>query len=224
MAVVRHHYDWEWKGAEQEYHRTLELNPDYPGARLRYAWLLLSLSRREEALAEIQRAQQTARETDPHLLVVIRATRAAAFYFAREYDHCIRECQEAMELDSTHFLLHYLLARAHARKGALAKAGAILKKIDDNFDKIPLTAMGAGLVHAVAARKPQARAVLKRLRAQAIQRYIPATYIGTLYAATGETEAALRVAGESLRRAHRRPYPSECRAHDRRPPSRSPLP
>jgi Flp pilus assembly protein TadD len=50
--------------------------------------------------------------------------------------------------------------------------------------------MGAGLVHAVAGRKPQARAVLKRLRAQAIQRYIPATYIGTLYAATGETEAA----------------------------------
>lgn len=190
VAVVRHHYDWNWKGAEQEYQKALELNPDYPGARLRYAWLLLSLSRREEALAEIQRAQQTARETDPHLLVVIRATRAAAFYFAREYDRCIRECQEAIELDSTYFLLHYLLARAHARKGALAKAGAILKKIGENFDKIPLTGMGAGLVHAVAGRKRQARAVLKLLRAQTSQRYIPATYIGTLYAATGEPEAA----------------------------------
>jgi tetratricopeptide (TPR) repeat protein len=147
------------------------------------------LSRREEALAEIQRAQQTARETDPHLLVVIRATRAAAFYFAREYDHCIRECQEAMELDSTYLLLHYLLARAHARKGALAKAGAILKKIGENFDKIPLTAMGAGLVHAVAGRKPQARAVLKRLRDQAAHRYIPATYIGILHAAIGDEES-----------------------------------
>jgi TolB-like protein/Flp pilus assembly protein TadD len=190
LAVVRHHYDWDWKGAEQEYQKALELNPDYPGARLRYAWLLLSLSRREEALAEIQRAQQTARETDPHLLVVIRATRAAAFYFAREYDHCIRECQEAMELDSTYLLLHYLLALAHARKGALAKAGAILKKIGENFDKIPLTVMGAGLVHAVAGRKPQARAVLKRLRAQATQRYIPATYIGILHAGLGDKEAA----------------------------------
>jgi hypothetical protein len=54
-----------------------------------------------------------------------------------------------MELDSTYFLLHYLLARAHARRGALAKAGAILKKIGENFDKIRLIAMGAGLVHAV---------------------------------------------------------------------------
>jgi Flp pilus assembly protein TadD len=95
-----------------------------------------------------------------------------------------------MELDSTYFLLHYLLARAHARRGALAKAGAILKKIGENFDKIRLIAMGAGLVHAVTARKIQARAVLRRLRAQANQRYIPATYIGTLCAATGDTEAA----------------------------------
>ena len=190
LAVVRHHYDWDWNGAEQEYQKALELNPDYSGARLRYAWLLLSFARKEEAIAEIQRAQQTARETDPHLLVVIRATRAAAFYFGREYDRCIRECLEGMELDSTYFLLHYLLARAHARKGALAKAGAILKKIGENSENIPLTAMGSGLLHAVAGRKPQARAVLKRLRAQASQRYIPATYIGTLYAATGDAEAA----------------------------------
>jgi len=190
LAVVRHHYDWDWKTAEQEYKKALALNPEYPGARLRYAWLLLSLSRREEALAEIQRAQQTARETDPHLLVVIRATRAAAFYFAREYDRSIRECQEAMELDSTYFLLHYLLARAQARKGALEKAGTILKKIGEIQEKIPLMAMAAGLLHAVAGRKREARAVLKQLHAQASQRYIPATYIGILHAGMGDSEAA----------------------------------
>jgi TolB-like protein/Tfp pilus assembly protein PilF len=190
LAVVRHHYDWNWKGAEQEYQKALELNTEYPGARLRYAWLLLSLSRKEEALAEIERAQQTARETDPHLLVVIRATRAAAFYFAREYDRSIRECQQALELDSTYFLVHYLLARAQARKGALAKAGSILKKIRETQEKIPLMAMAAGLLHAVAGRKPQTRAVLKQLHTQAAQRYIPATYIGILHAGLGDTEAA----------------------------------
>ncbi len=41
LAVVRHHYDWDWKGAEQEYQKALALNPDYAGARLRYAWLML---------------------------------------------------------------------------------------------------------------------------------------------------------------------------------------
>jgi len=119
------------------------LNPEYPGARLRYAWLLLSLSRKDEAFREIDHAQRTAQETDPHMLVVIRATRAAAFYFAREYDHCIRECFAAMELNPNYFLLHYLLARAHARKGAHQKAGLVLKKISANQQKISLMSMAA---------------------------------------------------------------------------------
>ncbi len=199
LAVVRHHYDWDWWGAEQEYRRALELNPEYPGARLRYAWLLLSLSRVEDAHREIELAQQTAQETDPHLLVVIRATRAAALYFAREYDRSIRECLEAMELDPDYFLLHYLLARAHARKGALKKAGAVLKKIGESQGKISLMAMAAGLLCAVSGRKAQARAVVKQLHRDAETRYVPATYIGILHAGFGDTESAF----EWLERAYK---------------------
>jgi TolB-like protein/Tfp pilus assembly protein PilF len=198
LAVVLHHYDWNWNGAEEEYQIALQRNPEYPGARLRYAWLLLSLARREEALREIDRAQRTAQETDPHLLVVIRATRAAAFYFAREYDRSIRECLEAMELDATYFLLHYLLARAHARKGALGKARSVLKQVSLNREKISLMAMAGGLLHAVAGRKPQARAIVNLLHRQARQRYVPATYIGILHAGLGDTESAF----EWLERAY----------------------
>lgn len=198
LGVVRHHYDWDWKGAETEYRCALELNPEYPGARLRYAWLLLSLWRQDEALREIQHAQRTAQETDPHLLVVIRATRAAAFYFAREYDRCIRECFEAMELDPKYFLLHYLLARAHARKGAHKKAGAVLKKIGANQDKMSLMSMATGLLCAVTGRKAQARAVVKQLHNEAARRYVPPTYIGILHAGLGDADAAF----EWLERAY----------------------
>jgi TolB-like protein/Tfp pilus assembly protein PilF len=198
LAVVRHHYEWDWKGAEEEYRRALELNGEYPGARLRYAWLLLSLSRQDEAFREIEQAQRSAQETDPHLLVVIRATRAAAFYFAREYDRCLRECAEAMELDPSYFLLHYLLARAHARKGAHKKAGSVLKKIGANQDKISLMSMATGLLCAVMGRKAQARAVVKQLHNEAAKRYVPATYIGILHAGLGDEESAF----EWLERAY----------------------
>jgi TolB-like protein/Flp pilus assembly protein TadD len=191
LAVVRHHYDWDWKGAEAEYRKALELNPEYPGARLRYAWLLLSLSRQEEAHREIDRAQRTAQETDPHLLVVIRATRAAAFYFARQYDRTIAECLEAMEMDTDYFLLHYLMARAHARKGAMQKAGAVLRSVAKQKD-IPLVAMATGLLQAVTGRKTQARAMVRALHQQAERRYIPATYLGILYAGMGEVESAFK--------------------------------
>jgi TolB-like protein len=198
LAVVRHHYDWDWKGAEQAYQRALELNGEYPGARLRYAWLLLSLSREEEAFREIDHAQRTAQETDPHLLVIIRATRAAGLYFAREYDRCIRECFEAMELDPNYFLLHYLLARAHARTGAHKKAGSVLGKIGAQQGNISLMAMATGLLYAVIGRKAQARAVVKQLHGEAAKRYVPATYIGILHAGMGDAESAF----EWLERAY----------------------
>ena len=95
-----------------------------------------------------------------------------------------------MELDSTYFLLHYLLARAQARKGALAKAGSVLGSIGQGKKKIPLLEMALGLVHAVAGRKTQARAALSRLYKLAKQRYVPATYIGILHAGMGDTEGA----------------------------------
>jgi len=190
LAVVRHHYEWDWKGAEDAYQRALALNGEYPGARLRYAWLLLSLSRKDEAFCEIDHAQRTAQETDPHLLVVIRATRAAAFYFAREYDNCIRECFEAMELDPDYFLLHYLLARAHARKGAHKKAGSVLKKIAAHQENISLMSMATGLLYAVMGRRARSRAVVKQLHSEAAKRYVPATYIGILHAGLGDTESA----------------------------------
>ena len=190
LGVVRHHYDWDWPGAEQEYREALKLNPEYSGARIRYAWLLLSLSRGREALQEVQRAQQSAQETDPHLLVVIRATRAAAFYFARDYERCIAECLEAIDLDPSHFLLHYLLARAQARKGAMTQAGLLLQQMQKGKERIPLMEMAVGLFFAVTGHKAKATAALESLQRLAARRYVPATYIGILLAGMGDREKA----------------------------------
>jgi Flp pilus assembly protein TadD len=95
-------------------------------------------------------------------------------------------------------LLHYLLARAHARKGAHKKAGAVLKKVSAHRDGISLMSMATGLLHAVVGRKAQARAVVKKLHTEAARRYVPATYIGILHAGMGDDEAAF----EWLERAY----------------------
>lgn len=189
LAAVRHHYDWDWAGAEEAYLRGIELNPEYPGTRLRYAWLLLALSRTNEAQEQIDRAEESARETDPHLLVVIRATRAAAYYFARDYERCASECGEAMRLDESYFLTHYLLARAEIRKGSPGKARKILSS-NSRTATVPLMQMAIGLLHALHGEKSEARAVRKHMVALAEQRYVPATYIGTLHAALGDTDGA----------------------------------
>jgi TolB-like protein len=58
MGFTNFLWDWEWKAAEKEYQRALELNPNNAIGYHRYAVLLLSVGRYDEALRNFQRAQQ----------------------------------------------------------------------------------------------------------------------------------------------------------------------
>jgi len=192
LGLVLHHYEWKWDEAERCYQRALELNPDYSAALLRYAWLLLARGRAADALARISRAQEIAEELDPHLLVAIRATRAAALYYARNFDAAIAECRAALALDKNDFLLHYLLGCAQLRKGALAAGLATFKEAKAAWRDVPLVATGVGLAQAIAGRKKHAVAILERLEEQRKQRYIPAIYLGILCAGLRDYDRAFK--------------------------------
>jgi Tfp pilus assembly protein PilF len=58
LAHVKYYYDRDWVGAEREYKRAIELNPNYPTAHQWYAVYLMSAGRFDEALAETRRAQE----------------------------------------------------------------------------------------------------------------------------------------------------------------------
>jgi TolB-like protein/Tfp pilus assembly protein PilF len=190
LALVNHHYHWNWKEAEAEYRRAIELNPNYAAAHLWYSWLLMALDKRAEALAEIEETMRIVQETDPHRLVAVHATRAQAFYFCREYQRAVDECEKALELDSEHYMLHYILGRAYRRLGEGAKAIAQLKKAQSAADDIPLIAAVLGLAYAVSGQKQQAEKVTAAFAAAARKRYMPPTYFGMLYAGLGDKDQA----------------------------------
>jgi serine/threonine-protein kinase len=56
LAYVHHFFRYDWNGAEAEYKRALEINPNYAPARRRYWALLEVLGRHEAAGEEIRRA------------------------------------------------------------------------------------------------------------------------------------------------------------------------
>ncbi|HEU4835244.1 MAG TPA: winged helix-turn-helix domain-containing protein [Pyrinomonadaceae bacterium] len=58
LGTVKRIYEWEWAGAEREFRRAIELNPNYARAHLGYALLLSCLGRSDEALVEIKRAME----------------------------------------------------------------------------------------------------------------------------------------------------------------------
>lgn len=61
MAAVKYFYGWDWKGAEAEERRAIELNPNFGEAHHLLAYILLSENRLDEAVE----SQRKSAELDP---------------------------------------------------------------------------------------------------------------------------------------------------------------
>jgi TolB-like protein len=191
LALVNHHYHWKWKEAEAGYEQAIELNPDHADTHLWYSWLLLALGRRDAAFDEIEQTMSIVQETDPHRLVAVHTTRAAAYYFGREYQRAVEECEKAEQLDPKYFMLHFIAGRAHMRLNNYAKAIGHLKLARTGTGEMPLMDAALGLAYAVSGKKGLTAKLAEQFKAAAKTRYIPPTYFGMLFAGLGDKDKAL---------------------------------
>jgi TolB-like protein/Tfp pilus assembly protein PilF len=191
LALVNHHYHWKWKEAEAGYEQAIGLNPDHADTHLWYSWLLLALGRRDAAFDEIEQTMSIVQETDPHRLVAVHTTRAAAYYFGREYQRAVEECEKAEQLDPKYFMLHFIAGRAHMRLNNYAKAIGHLKLARTGTGEMPLMDAALGLAYAVSGKKGLTAKLAEQFKAAAKTRYIPPTYFGMLFAGLGDRDKAM---------------------------------
>ena len=101
LGYVAYSYDWNWSGAEKEFRRAIELNPSSGEAHYGYALYLNAAGRHDEAIAEIQRAQ----EVDP--IVFIQKVDAGRIYACGgQYDRAIKQLRDASDLKPNDFRAH----------------------------------------------------------------------------------------------------------------------
>ncbi len=191
LALVNHHYHWKWKEAEAGYERAIELNPDHADTHLWYSWMLLALGKRDAAFDEIEQTMSIVQETDPHRLVAVHTTRAAAFYFGREYQRAVEECEKAQQLDPEYFMLHFFAGRAYMRLNEYAKAIAHLKQARTETGEMPLMDAALGLAYAVSGKMAETMKLAETFQKAAKKRYIPPTYFGMLFAGLGDKDKAM---------------------------------
>jgi TolB-like protein len=191
LALVNHHYHWKWEEAAAGYEMAIELNPDHADTHLWYSWLLLALGRRDAAFDEIEQTMSIVQETDPHRLVAVHTTRAAAYYFGREYQRAVDECEKAKQLDPEYFMLHFIAGRAYMRLNEHARAIAHLKQARTETGEMPLMDAALGLAYAVSGKKAETMKLAEAFKAAAKKRYIPPTYFGMLFAGLGDKDKAM---------------------------------
>src|SRR6202035_3749873 len=107
LALALDLYGWDWKTAEAEYQRAIELKPGYAPAHQWYSWHLIMMGRTNEGISELRMAESF----DP-LSLIISADIADALCVARRYDEAVEQSKKTLEMD-THFAVgHFELGQA----------------------------------------------------------------------------------------------------------------
>jgi tetratricopeptide (TPR) repeat protein len=94
LALIAENYDYDWRTAEREFKRAIQLNPGYATGHQWYAECLSWQGRFDEALAEDEKARQL----DP-LSIIIGADHAQILYYARQYDRALAQAYVVLNMD-----------------------------------------------------------------------------------------------------------------------------
>lgn len=119
-------YDYDFAGAEREFKRAIELNPNYAPVHLAYGELLANLSRREESSAELRRGL----DLDP-ISLPANNLYGHSLFLARRYDEAIAQFEKTLELNAIYFPPHNGLAFVYEMKGDYAASIAERVKINE---------------------------------------------------------------------------------------------
>jgi eukaryotic-like serine/threonine-protein kinase len=122
-ASVQYYFDMDWAAAEKSFRRVIELDPSDSLSRGQYAWLLLSLRKFDEAMAEIKRALTV----DP-LTPLLYAWSVGIHGGAGRPDEALADFAKLQQIDPNIGLAYFHAGMAYFRKGLIDEAIEILQK------------------------------------------------------------------------------------------------
>jgi TolB-like protein/DNA-binding winged helix-turn-helix (wHTH) protein/Tfp pilus assembly protein PilF len=170
--------DLDWQGAEEQYRRALELDPNSVRAHENFAWYLQCHARFDEALLHLRRAQ----ELDP-LAPEISMDIAHLFNFSRQYDKAIPQYLKTIEMDPNFARVHVRLASAYQNKGMYQEAIAELKKVNAEGGQL-------AYAYALAGERDQAQKILNDLKELSKQQYVSPFDFAVIYKGLGDKDQA----------------------------------
>jgi tetratricopeptide (TPR) repeat protein len=193
LAYIEFTYDWDWPGAEAEFKRAIELNPNYDTARHWYSHELTALGRQQESLNQAQRALQLSPGD-----VVMNEHMGWQYMMAGDYAAAVAPCQRALEIDPNFLLAHRVLALAYEYERRYPEATTEFQKGVEISGNDPVARAYLARVYAASGKTAEAKQILDQLLRLAKQKYVSPAEIAAVYAALDERDHAI----EWLNRAY----------------------
>jgi DNA-binding winged helix-turn-helix (wHTH) protein/TolB-like protein/Flp pilus assembly protein TadD len=193
LGIVALNYEWDWRKAEQEFRRSIALNPNEADTHKWYAQDLRAMGMFDTALDEVRRAQ----ELDPVSLNILTEV-GMVYYSSRRYSDAIRVFQKVIDLDPRFVRAHVRLAMVYLAEHDLPSSIRELEEAKSLSDADPYVDGFLGYAQALSGNTRDARALLDRLTQRSRQQYVPSFCLFPIYIGLNEPDHAL----ESLNRAY----------------------
>ena len=176
LGVVKLRFDWDWPGAEREFRRALELNPNLPQAREGYAVYWMTLGNTDQAVQELDRYQRLDPLNPSSFLGV-----AWILFNSRRYEMAVDAAKKSGD-DRTLALSLAMLGRTDV---AIVAADRAVKSTHN-----PVILSQVAAAYAIAGKKDKAGSMLSEIEAKAHERYICGENVACVYASLGDKEKA----------------------------------
>jgi tetratricopeptide (TPR) repeat protein len=198
LAYVHLYYDWDFRKAEENFLKCIELDPQYSIGPLWYANLLLFEKRFDEAEATINRAQSL----DP-LSSIVTMSHGWTRMFQRAPALALPEYKKATDFDPEFHVAHWMAAWVMMQMGRHDEAVASVTRAIEVSKGLLICYPTLACAHALAGRKDEARRVLVELEAQSPTRFVEPLEVALAYEALGERDTAFAWLDRALKeRSH----------------------
>jgi tetratricopeptide (TPR) repeat protein len=190
IAAVYFFLGWDWKRADGESMRAIELSPNYAEARHLRSYILATMNRTDEALQEQRRSTELDPFARPWALGLV-------LIHMRQYDAAVNDLRLRAEAQPSDVLVHLTLSEAYRFKGMAKESAHELEERyvmegDNNSATAVRYAFERGGDRSVAAWR------LNKTKEQARKSYISPWVLAYAYARLGQRDKTLEFLERAL--------------------------
>jgi serine/threonine-protein kinase len=185
LAHIHEVFHWNWREAEKEYLRALELDPKHARAHAWYADYLMAMVRTEESFRWMERAKNL----EP-LSVPLDFIGATLLYRSRRFDEAFASYKRIIQTEPSYYGAYVFLGFASTNEAHAREAVEILRRAIGAMG--PLTGFQASLGCCLtrAGQRDEALEIAQKLLAKTTTEYVAPAYFVILYATLGDKDAA----------------------------------
>jgi len=194
LARIKFILEWDWEGAEREFLKVLEQNPNSAKGHERYAIYLTMMGRFEESVPHIL----LARELDP-LSEWINNNVGWIYFFQRKYAQSLDEYKKTLEMYPNFNMSHREISAVYAVTGKSEQAIESAKTAVSLSDDDPLSTTYLAMIYAMSGEREMAEAIIQQMLERSKIKAIPLYKLAMTYHFLGNNDMAFQYLEQSYK-------------------------